>query len=93
MKQVLNILDSYGSLDAAKGNIGLHRLVEALKHMLAARMNLGDPDFVHVNPFISEMLSKSYARQIREKIFDNTTFPPDYYMNRYGNLTICLIES
>lgn len=29
------------------------------------------------------MLSHGFADQIRKRIFDNTTFPPDYYMNRY----------
>ena len=27
-------------------NLGLHRLIEVMKHMLAARMDLGDPAFV-----------------------------------------------
>lgn len=85
VKQVLNIFDSYGSSDAAKGNLGLHRLIEALKHMFAARMNLGDPNFVDVNKSVSEMLSSSYAKQIQQKIFDNTTFSPGYYMYRYDN--------
>ena len=83
MKQVMNIFDSYGSADAAKGDLGLHRLIEALKHMFAERMNLGDPDFVDITKYISEMLSISYANKIQEKILDNTTFPAEYYMYRY----------
>lgn len=83
MKQVMNILGSYGSADAAKGDLGLHRLIEALKHMFAERMNLGDPDFVDITKYTSEMLSVSYAKQIQQKILDNTTFPADYYMYRY----------
>lgn len=82
VKQVLNILDSYGSLNAAKGNIGLHRLIEAFKHMFAARMNLGDPDFVDISKTVSEMLSPNTAKEIRERILDNATFPADYYMYR-----------
>ena len=80
--QVLNILDSYGNLNAAKGSLGLHRLIEALKHMFSVRMNLGDPDFVNISNTISDMLSPSYAKKLRQKIFDNTTFPPEYYMHR-----------
>ncbi|KAJ4959308.1 hypothetical protein NE237_026419 [Protea cynaroides] len=83
---VLHILDSYGSLDAVKGPLGLHRLIEAIKHMFALRMNLGDPDFVNVNDCITDMLSTSFAKSLQQKIFDNTTFPPDYYMNRYSQL-------
>ncbi|GKV11832.1 hypothetical protein SLEP1_g23051 [Rubroshorea leprosula] len=83
---VLNILDSYGSSDATKGNLGLHRVIEAVKHMFAIRMNLGDLDFVDVKEYISEMLSSSYAKEIQQKILDNTTFPSDYYMYRWSQL-------
>ncbi|KAF2285185.1 hypothetical protein GH714_038976 [Hevea brasiliensis] len=86
MKQVLNIFDSYGTSDAAKGNLGVHRLIEALKHMFAVRMNLGDPKFVDIHKYVSEMLSPSYAEQIRKMILDNTTFLPEYYMNRWSQL-------
>ncbi|KAJ9183868.1 hypothetical protein P3X46_007670 [Hevea brasiliensis] len=83
---VLNIFDSYGTSDAAKGNLGVHRLIEALKHMFAVRMNLGDPKFVDIHKYVSEMLSPSYAEQIRKMILDNTTFLPEYYMNRWSQL-------
>lgn len=81
--QVMNIFNSYGNPNAAKGSLGLHRFVEALKHMFAVRMNLGDPKFVRVDEYVSEMLSPSFAEQIRKKIFDNTTFPSPYYMYKY----------
>jgi gamma-glutamyltranspeptidase len=77
-------LDSYGSPDAAKGNLGIHRVIEAMKHMFAARMNLGDPDFENISRTVSEMLSPSFAQTIQRKILDNTTFPPEYYMYRCG---------
>ncbi|PSS15547.1 Gamma-glutamyltranspeptidase [Actinidia chinensis var. chinensis] len=83
---VLNILDSYGNANAAKGSLGLHRLIEALKHMFSVRMNLGDPDFVNISNTMSDMLSPSYAEKLRQKIFDNTTFPPEYYMYRWNQL-------
>ncbi|XP_077236123.1 gamma-glutamyl transpeptidase 4 isoform X3 [Tasmannia lanceolata] len=83
---VLNILESYGTSDAAKGSVGLHRLVESLKHMFAIRMNLGDPDFVNVTEYVSDMLSLSYAQQLQQKILDNTTFPADYYMSKWSQL-------
>ncbi|XP_021670769.2 glutathione hydrolase 3 isoform X2 [Hevea brasiliensis] len=84
--KVLNIFDSYGTSVAAKGNLGVHRLIEALKHMFAVRMNLGDPKFVDIKKYVSEMLSPSYAKQIRTMIVDDTTFPPEYYMNRWSQL-------
>ncbi|KAL6974495.1 Gamma-glutamyltranspeptidase 3 [Sarracenia purpurea var. burkii] len=83
---VLNMLESYGSSDAVKGSLGLHRLIEALKHMFAIRMNLGDPDFVNISNTISDMLSPFYAKKLQQKIFDNTTFPPQYYMYRWSQL-------
>lgn len=88
MPQVLNILDNYAKSDAANGPLELHRLIEALKHMFAIRMNLGDPGFVNISRTISDMLSHSFAKDIQEKIFDNTTFPPEYYMYRSGKTTI-----
>ncbi|PQQ10678.1 gamma-glutamyltranspeptidase 3 [Prunus yedoensis var. nudiflora] len=83
---VLNIFDSYGTSDAAKGDLGLHRLIEALKHMFAVRMNLGDPAFVDTSKYASDMLSPSFAKKIQQKIFDNTTFPPEYYLQRWSQL-------
>ncbi|OVA12499.1 Gamma-glutamyltranspeptidase [Macleaya cordata] len=83
---VLNILNSYGSFESAKGPLGLHRLIEALKHMFAIRMNLGDPEFVNATKYESDMLSPSFAAQLQRKIFDNTTFPPDYYLNKWSQL-------
>ncbi|GMN50667.1 hypothetical protein TIFTF001_019821 [Ficus carica] len=83
---ILNIFESYRSSDAAKGDLGVHRLIEALKHMFAIRMNLGDPDFVNISKYEKVMLSHDFADQIRKRIFDNTTFPPDYYLNRWSQL-------
>lgn len=60
--------------------------------MFAIRMNLGDPHFVNINNYTSEMLSASFADQIRQKILDNTTFPPDYYMNRYKLRTLIIFH-
>ncbi|XP_058744356.1 glutathione hydrolase 3-like [Vicia villosa] len=96
---VLNILDSYGSLDAAKGNLGIHRVLEALKHMFAIRMNLGDPNFENVSETVSEMLSPSFAQTIQRRILDNTTFPPEYYMERWNQLRdhgtshLCVVDA
>ncbi|KAI3422885.1 uncharacterized protein J3R85_011621 [Psidium guajava] len=83
---VMHILNSYGISNAAEGNLGMHRLIEAMKHMFAVRMNLGDPNFVSVNKYVSEMLSPSFAKQLRQKIFDNTTFPSEYYMYKWSQL-------
>ncbi|XP_068660742.1 glutathione hydrolase 3-like [Aristolochia californica] len=83
---ILNILESYGDVDAAKGPLGLHRLLEAQKHMLAVRMNLGDPDFVNNTEYVSAMLSQSFAGQVQQMILDNTTFPASYYLAKWSQL-------
>ncbi|KAI3711587.1 hypothetical protein L1987_70126 [Smallanthus sonchifolius] len=79
---VSNILESYESSNAAKGSLGLHRFIEALKHMFGLRMNLGDPDFVDISKTVADVLSPAFAKNIQEKILDNTTFPSTYYMPR-----------
>ncbi|KAJ0861129.1 putative aminoacyltransferase, Glutathione hydrolase [Helianthus annuus] len=83
---VSNILESYENSNAAKGALGLHRFIEALKHMFALRMDLGDPDYVNISKTVADMLSPSFAKNIQEKILDNTTFPSIYYMPRWSQL-------
>lgn len=85
-KQVMNILGSYKSPDAVQGLLGLHRLIEAVKHMLAIRMNLGDPKFVNVTEYVEDMLSPTFAEKVQQKILDNTTFDPSYYLSRLASL-------
>uniref|UniRef100_A0A0E0JE44 Glutathione hydrolase n=1 Tax=Oryza punctata TaxID=4537 RepID=A0A0E0JE44_ORYPU len=86
MALVLNILGGYESLEFLKGFLGVHRFIEALKHMLAIRMDLGDPDYVNVAGNVSEMLSPAFADKIRQRIVDNTTFPPGYYFPKWSQL-------
>ncbi|KAM3321154.1 glutathione hydrolase 3 isoform X1 [Capsicum chacoense] len=86
ISMILKILEDYESSNASKGSLGLHRMIEAMKHMLAIRMNLGDPDFVNISSTVTDMLSTSFAKEIRRKIFDNTTFPPEYYLPRWSQL-------
>ncbi|XP_042385184.1 glutathione hydrolase 3-like [Zingiber officinale] len=99
MSLVLNILGSYKSLEGVKGLLGLHRFIEALKHMFAARMNLGDPAFVNVTEYVSEMLSPSFAQKLQQKIVDNTTFEPSYYLARWSQLRdhgtshLCVVDA
>ncbi|KAL4199591.1 hypothetical protein AMTRI_Chr03g51960 [Amborella trichopoda] len=81
---VLNVLAQYGSAEALSGTLGLHRLVEAMKHMYAERTNLGDPDFVNVEPVISQMLSLKFAREVKNRINDSTTHDPNFYLERYN---------
>lgn len=79
--------------DAARGLLGLHRLIEAVKHMFAIRMNLGDPDFVNITEYVDDMLSPTFAEQIRQKILDNTTFDPSYYIARLAAFSFSYLSS
>lgn len=95
---ILNVLSGYKSLGFLKGFLGIHRLIEAIKHMLAIRMGLGDPDFVNVAGDVAEMLSLPFAARIRQRIVDNTTFPPGYYfpkwrqLDDHGTSHLCVVD-
>ena len=88
--QILNILRGYKSLEFLKGFLGIHRIIESIKHMLAIRMDLGDPDFVNVTGDVAAMLSRPFADKVRQRIVDNTTFPPGYYFPKYAYLITLL---
>nr|GMC96221.1 gamma-glutamyltranspeptidase 3 [Ipomoea batatas]GME11813.1 gamma-glutamyltranspeptidase 3 [Ipomoea batatas] len=96
---ILKVLESYPSSIAAEGPLGLHRMIEAVKHMLGVRMNLGDPDFVNVSSVVYDMLSPSFAQMIQQRIYDNTTFPSEYYMPRWsllrdhGTSHFCIVDA
>ncbi|CAN8326433.1 unnamed protein product [Cochlearia groenlandica] len=84
---VMHVLERYNKDKDGNENLSLHRLIEVLKHMLAARMDLGDPAFVNgTSNIVDNLLSKSYAERIANKISDHTTFPPEYYLNKYDQL-------
>jgi len=74
----LNILDGFTL--TANTTDTVHHILEAFKFMFADRMALGDPDFVeNIDYYVSQMLSKEHATDLRLKIQANTTFPPNYY--------------
>jgi len=92
-EQVMDIINGYGDSNAAEGNLGMHRLIEAIKHMFAVRMNLADPNFVSISEYMSEMLSPSFAKQLRQRILDDTTFPSKHYKYKYEDPTSTLAKS
>lgn len=66
--QALNVLEGYDLVRSRLNSaLTLHRLIEALRQCYADRSHwLGDPDFVRVP--VGWLISKDYARQIREQI-------------------------
>ncbi|XP_039044957.1 glutathione hydrolase 1-like [Hibiscus syriacus] len=86
MALILNILAQYAIPSGLSGSLGTHRLVEALKHAFAVRMNLGDPEFVDVTKVVADMLSPKFAQELRKTIYDNTTFGPKNYGGRWNQI-------
>ncbi|KAL4444378.1 hypothetical protein ABPG75_012115 [Micractinium tetrahymenae] len=71
---------------AGSGALGVHRLVEAMKHAFALRMNLGDPGpdavnpFVQLTPILGALADPDFISSLRSEILNNGTLP----MNAYG---------
>nr|CAA89206.1 gamma-glutamyl transpeptidase [Arabidopsis thaliana]prf//2124427C gamma-Glu transpeptidase [Arabidopsis thaliana] len=84
MMLVLNIFLNMGS--SVFRPLGVHRLIEALKHAFAVRMNLGDPDFTDVTKVVSDMLSPKFAKDLKSKINDQKTFDPKYYGGMWNQI-------
>ncbi|CAF1417852.1 unnamed protein product [Adineta ricciae] len=58
-----------------------HRLTESFKFAFAKRSELADPLKINLQHSIKDLISKSYADTIRQKINDNETFSEVYYGN------------
>lgn len=86
MMLVLNILEQYGVPAGFAGSLGIHRLIESLKHYMAVKMNLGDPDFVNNSEVVSDMMSPKFAAELKKTIYDNMTFAPKHYGGRWNIL-------
>ncbi|WVZ05506.1 hypothetical protein V8G54_018852 [Vigna mungo] len=95
---LLNILDQYKPPYGISGALGVHREIEALKHVFAVRMNLGDPDFVNITEVVSDMLSRRFAKLLKNDINDNKTFDPSHYggkwnqIHDHGTSHLCVID-
>lgn len=63
---MLNILSYDTILLGVSGSCGFHRAIEALNHVFAVRMSLGDPDFVDVLKVLSDMLSPMLAKEFKK---------------------------
>lgn len=86
MVLILNILAQYGVPLGGSGPLGIHRLIETLKHAFALKMSLGDPDFANVSEVLSDMLSSKFAEDLKKTIYDNMTFDPTHYGGRWNQI-------
>ncbi|PKI45263.1 hypothetical protein CRG98_034343 [Punica granatum] len=83
---ILNILSLYGFPSGISGSLGVHRTIEALKHAFAVKMNLGDPEYVNISAAFSDMMSVSFAKELKKTIYDNMTFSPGHYGGRWNQI-------
>jgi gamma-glutamyltranspeptidase/glutathione hydrolase/leukotriene-C4 hydrolase len=69
---ILNIIERYQF--KVQGFVGenLHKLIEGFKFGYAFRTEMGDPDIIHNEERMKEILDKDFASQIRKKIDVNT---------------------
>ncbi|KAK8490845.1 hypothetical protein V6N13_076649 [Hibiscus sabdariffa] len=86
MALILNILAQYAIPTGISGSLGTHRLIEALKHAFAVRMNLGDPEFVDITRVVADMLSPKFAQELKKTINDSMTFGPKHYGGRWNQI-------
>lgn len=79
--QILKIMERYNSEDWSDQDLSRHRLTEAMRFAYAARISLGDPEYVDddVEGFEQEMLDPKNIDAIHERIWDNQTHPTKYY--------------
>ncbi|XP_030763762.1 glutathione hydrolase 1 proenzyme-like isoform X2 [Sitophilus oryzae] len=77
---ILNILDGLLNLDQLYTTQTVQRIIESFKFGYGHRTLLGDANFVNVTELVANLTSKSYAKDIRSKIFDDrTSQDPTYY--------------
>ncbi|KAL1536687.1 glutathione hydrolase 1-like [Salvia divinorum] len=86
MVLMLNILAGYKDSSDIPTSLMIHRQIEALKHAFAVRMSLGDPDFVRVGHVLKDMLSQEFAAELKNTIFDNTTFNSSHYGGKWNQI-------
>lgn len=67
---VLNIIEPFFFNVTGPTPLNIHRYVEALKYGFAFRTEIGDPDFIHNEERISEIISKEWASVVRKNITD-----------------------
>jgi gamma-glutamyltranspeptidase / glutathione hydrolase / leukotriene-C4 hydrolase len=80
---ILNILEGM-ELKSPYKSLYLHRIIEAGKFGFAARMKLGDPNYVEgMGKIVKELLDPKKAEQARAGIDDERTWKPDHYLDEY----------
>uniref|UniRef100_A0A1A8Q3H9 Glutathione hydrolase n=2 Tax=Nothobranchius TaxID=28779 RepID=A0A1A8Q3H9_9TELE len=80
----LNILEGYNISSQMPRKDTYHWIAEAVKIALGLASRLGDPTYdPSVTETVANMLSKSQASQLRQKISDSQTFPVSHYTTSF----------
>lgn len=80
MLSILKTMEQYDPDNIQDVNLTTHRFGEAMRFAYGARLELGDPDFVsNIELYEDVMLSKRKAKEIRNRIIDNSTQPIEEY--------------
>jgi gamma-glutamyltranspeptidase len=67
---VLNIIEPYFFNITGPTPLTIHHFIEAIKYGYAFRTEIGDPDFIHNQGRIDEIISKEWADKVRKNITD-----------------------
>ncbi|GAB6027845.1 Gamma-glutamyltranspeptidase 1 [Chamberlinius hualienensis] len=65
-----------------------HRIIEAFKFAYSYRAEMGDPDFMDMTAMVNNLTSTELANAIRQKIWDNRTFPDEHYDPEWPHWTV-----
>ncbi|RHZ88136.1 hypothetical protein Glove_26g88 [Diversispora epigaea] len=80
---MLNLLEGFNMSKTGFDSLNFQRIVETIKFGFARRTELGDPNFfgnkTEHKLRVQEIMSKEYARIVRQNISDYQTFEPEYY--------------
>ena len=80
---ILNILEGL-ELRNPYNSLYLHRVIEAGKFGFAARMKLGDPNYVEgMDDIVRKQLDPKKAEDSRRGINDDRTWKPEHYLDDY----------
>ncbi|XP_065831106.1 glutathione hydrolase 1 proenzyme-like [Oscarella lobularis] len=82
---MLNILSGYDMTADDFGLLSYQRTIETFKFAYGQRNKLGDPVFEpDVEDLVDVMMNPATANEMRAKIMDDATFPPEYYEGNYS---------
>lgn len=79
--QILKIMEHFSPADWEDRGLSIHRFTEAMRFAYAARISLGDPEFVDedVEAFEAQMLDEVNVKRIYDSLQDGSTQPPSHY--------------